>query len=121
MMPCHYVSQDGDNHLQVNLQSAVQYARDEYHKHLIDYAVPPNCVPPEYQVCFSFKFSRREVYPPRDFLGKRKEDGLIHEYVFFFVCLCGIHQGECHANFIRKMQASFGWDWGPAFPSVGLW
>lgn len=30
-------------------------------------------------------------------------------------------QGECHANFIRKMQASFGWDWGPSFPNVGLW
>jgi hypothetical protein len=30
-------------------------------------------------------------------------------------------KGECHANFIRKMQASFSWDWGPAFPSMGLW
>lgn len=29
--------------------------------------------------------------------------------------------GECHANMIRKMQASFSWDWGPAFPSVGIW
>ena len=32
-----------------------------------------------------------------------------------------IGKGECHANFIRKMQASFSWDWGPAFPSMGLW
>lgn len=24
-------------------------------------------------------------------------------------------------NFLRKMQASFAWDWGPAFPSVGIW
>jgi hypothetical protein len=30
-------------------------------------------------------------------------------------------QGVCHANHIRKMQASFSWDWGPAAPSVGLW
>ncbi|KAL0277661.1 UNVERIFIED_CONTAM: hypothetical protein PYX00_004879 [Menopon gallinae] len=29
--------------------------------------------------------------------------------------------GECHINFLRKMQASFSWDWGPAFPSVGIW
>ncbi|WP_407807988.1 glycosyl hydrolase 2 galactose-binding domain-containing protein, partial [Staphylococcus aureus] len=27
----------------------------------------------------------------------------------------------CHANRIRKMQASFSWDWGPAFASVGIW
>ncbi|XP_022688923.1 beta-mannosidase-like isoform X1 [Varroa jacobsoni] len=29
--------------------------------------------------------------------------------------------GEEHANFIRKMQSSFSWDWGPAFPSSGIW
>lgn len=21
----------------------------------------------------------------------------------------------------RKMQCSFGWDWGPSFPTVGIW
>lgn len=31
------------------------------------------------------------------------------------------YQGEPHANFIRKMQCSFSWDWGPAFPGVGIW
>ncbi|KAG5896412.1 hypothetical protein JTB14_022495 [Gonioctena quinquepunctata] len=31
------------------------------------------------------------------------------------------YRGECHANMIRKMQASFSWDWGPSFPSVGIW
>ncbi|XP_074594166.1 beta-mannosidase isoform X2 [Brevipalpus obovatus] len=31
------------------------------------------------------------------------------------------YDGECHVNMIRKMQASFGWDWGPAFPSMGIW
>lgn len=29
--------------------------------------------------------------------------------------------GECHVNYIRKEQCSFAWDWGPAFPTVGLW
>lgn len=24
-------------------------------------------------------------------------------------------------NLLRKMQASFGWDWGLAAPSMGLW
>ena len=30
-------------------------------------------------------------------------------------------QGECHANIIRKVQSSFSWDWGPSFPTMGLW
>ncbi|KAK9509492.1 hypothetical protein O3M35_006799 [Rhynocoris fuscipes] len=32
-----------------------------------------------------------------------------------------VYNGECNINKLRKMQASFAWDWGPAFPSVGLW
>ncbi|CAH1390501.1 unnamed protein product [Nezara viridula] len=31
------------------------------------------------------------------------------------------YHGECHVNMLRKMQASFSWDWGPSFPSVGIW
>lgn len=36
---------------------------------------------------------------------------------------CQIPQpkGECHVNFLRKMQASFSWDWGLAVPSMGIW
>lgn len=66
------------NQLRVELRSPVTVSRNRYEEQLMDYIVPPRCVPPEYQ-------------------------------------------GECHANFIRKMQASFSWDWGPAFPSMGLW
>ncbi|CAG4957469.1 unnamed protein product [Colias eurytheme] len=36
-------------------------------------------------------------------------------------CVPSVYNGECHVNQLRKMQASFSWDWGPAFPSVGLW
>ncbi|KAG9510441.1 Beta-mannosidase, partial [Fragariocoptes setiger] len=36
-------------------------------------------------------------------------------------CPTPAQRGECHINFIRKMQASFSWDWGPAFPSVGIY
>ncbi|XP_063217719.1 beta-mannosidase-like [Bacillus rossius redtenbacheri] len=36
-------------------------------------------------------------------------------------CVPAQYHGECHANQLRKMQASFGWDWGVALPSVGLW
>ncbi|XP_054165442.1 beta-mannosidase-like [Oppia nitens] len=31
------------------------------------------------------------------------------------------YHGECHYNFVRKMAASFAWDWGPAFPTQGIW
>ena len=36
-------------------------------------------------------------------------------------CVPPVQNGFCHANHIRKMQASFSWDWGPAFPNVGIW
>ena len=42
-------------------------------------------------------------------------------YVIPPACIPKELQGECHANFIRKMQASYAWDWGPAFPSDGIW
>lgn len=31
------------------------------------------------------------------------------------------YRGECHVNMLRKMQASFSWDWGLAAPSMGIW
>lgn len=36
-------------------------------------------------------------------------------------CSAPAQRGECHINYLRKMQASFSWDWGPAAPSVGIW
>ncbi|XP_054259027.1 beta-mannosidase isoform X2 [Macrosteles quadrilineatus] len=36
-------------------------------------------------------------------------------------CVPMEYHGECHVNYLRKMQASFAWDWGPAFPSLGIW
>lgn len=36
-------------------------------------------------------------------------------------CVPKVYNGECHVNHIRKMQASFGWDWGPAILSIGIW
>lgn len=30
-------------------------------------------------------------------------------------------KGECHGNFIRKEACAFSWDWGPAFPTMGIW
>ncbi|XP_049964319.1 beta-mannosidase isoform X2 [Schistocerca serialis cubense] len=36
-------------------------------------------------------------------------------------CVPSYYHGECHVNHLRKMQASFAWDWGPAFPSAAIW
>ncbi|KAK7576622.1 hypothetical protein V9T40_012908 [Parthenolecanium corni] len=36
-------------------------------------------------------------------------------------CLPSAYRGECHVNFLRRVQASFAWDWGLAMPSVGIW
>lgn len=42
-------------------------------------------------------------------------------YIVQPVCVPKEYNGICHVNHIRKMQASFSWDWGPAFPSFGIW
>ncbi|XP_076456122.1 LOW QUALITY PROTEIN: beta-mannosidase-like [Babylonia areolata] len=36
-------------------------------------------------------------------------------------CTVPVQHGECHVNFIRKEQCSFSWDWGPSFPTQGIW
>lgn len=36
-------------------------------------------------------------------------------------CPPEMYNGECHMNLLRKMQASFAWDWGLAAPSMGIW
>ncbi|VEN43827.1 unnamed protein product [Callosobruchus maculatus] len=45
----------------------------------------------------------------------------IHSYVIPPVCPPNEYHGECNVNMVRKMQASYAWDWGPSFPSVGIW
>ncbi|PVD35823.1 hypothetical protein C0Q70_02792 [Pomacea canaliculata] len=37
------------------------------------------------------------------------------------VCPSAVQNGQCHVNFIRKEQCSFSWDWGPSFPTQGIW
>ncbi|KAF5301663.1 hypothetical protein FQA39_LY10710 [Lamprigera yunnana] len=45
----------------------------------------------------------------------------LQHYLVPPMCVPADYNGECHVNHIRKMQASFGWDWGPALPSMGIW
>nr|BAL43431.1 beta-D-mannosidase [Aplysia kurodai] len=36
-------------------------------------------------------------------------------------CPPPVQQGQCHVNQLRKEQCSFSWDWGPSFPTQGIW
>lgn len=54
-------------------------------------------------------------------VGKKLNDEQLKDYKIPLECPNEAYRGECHINMLRKMQASFSWDWGPAFPSVGLW
>ncbi|CAG9764679.1 unnamed protein product [Ceutorhynchus assimilis] len=45
----------------------------------------------------------------------------LEKYRIPWECPPDAYHGECHINMLRKMQASFSWDWGPSFPSMGLW
>lgn len=43
------------------------------------------------------------------------------EYPILPLCVPPEYHGECGANLIRKTQCSFSWDWGPSFPTQGIW
>ena len=46
----------------------------------------------------------------------------LHQYGYPVLpnCYPEVLHGECHSNFIRKEPCSFGWDFGPGFPTQGL-
>ncbi|XP_077156877.1 beta-mannosidase [Paroedura picta] len=44
-----------------------------------------------------------------------------HAYIVPPECPPPVQKGQCHVNFIRKEQCSFSWDWGPSFPTQGIW
>ncbi|XP_063774379.1 beta-mannosidase isoform X2 [Pseudophryne corroboree] len=50
-----------------------------------------------------------------------EEKSTNHSYVVPPECPPKVQKGECHVNFIRKAQCSFSWDWGPSFPTQGIW
>ena len=43
-----------------------------------------------------------------------------YKYPILPNCYPKVLHGECHSNFIRKEPCSFGWDFGPSFPTQGL-
>lgn len=50
-----------------------------------------------------------------------KEKSTQHGYAIPPDCPPKVQNGDCHVNFIRKAQCSFSWDWGPSFPTQGIW
>ncbi|KAF2359739.1 Glycoside hydrolase superfamily [Trinorchestia longiramus] len=61
-----------------------------------------------------------ELQSPVEWSRRAYEEQAV-DYPVLPECVDPTYRGECHANHIRKMQASFSWDWGPAFPSMGIW
>ncbi|CAH2301236.1 beta-mannosidase isoform X1 [Pelobates cultripes] len=57
----------------------------------------------------------------RSAVGWAKEKSTNHSYDIPPECPPEVQNGECHVNFIRKAQCSFSWDWGPSFPTQGIW
>ncbi|CAK5113495.1 unnamed protein product [Meloidogyne enterolobii] len=41
---------------------------------------------------------------------------LLNNHVLPPECPPEVYNGQCHVNFLRSMQASFAWDWGPSMP-----
>lgn len=52
---------------------------------------------------------------------RKHEEHLRSAYPVYPLCPPAVQNGQCHVNFIRKMPCSFSWDWGPSFPSTGIW
>ena len=63
-----------------------------------------------------------EIESPVAYARRKSDDYLSSRfYIVPPFCPTEVQNGECHPNFIRKMQSSFSWDWGPALPSLGVW
>lgn len=53
--------------------------------------------------------------------GEIRNKEFTEGYIIPPECVPPEYNGECYVNQLRKMQASYSWDWGPSFPSVGIW
>nr|AEE61968.1 unknown [Dendroctonus ponderosae] len=54
-------------------------------------------------------------------VGLKRNEEQLKKYRIPWECPPDAYRGVCHINMIRKMQASFAWDWGVALPSMGIW
>ncbi|XP_066254950.1 beta-mannosidase-like [Euwallacea similis] len=54
-------------------------------------------------------------------VGNKLNTEQLKRYLIPLECPPDSYRGDCHINMMRKMQASYSWDWGPSFPSMGIW
>ncbi|KAK7109878.1 hypothetical protein V1264_013839 [Littorina saxatilis] len=53
--------------------------------------------------------------------GYAAKQAASYPYTVPRTCHPWVQHGECYRNFIRKEPCSFSWDWGPSFPTQGIW
>ncbi|KFM71618.1 Beta-mannosidase, partial [Stegodyphus mimosarum] len=58
---------------------------------------------------------------PVAYAEEKHNEQTLKRYVIPPTCPPPVQNGECHVNYIRKTQSSFSWDWGPSFPTQGIW
>lgn len=58
---------------------------------------------------------------PVQYALRKHEEQVRSSYPVYPLCPPSVQNGQCHVNYIRKMPCSFSWDWGPSFPSTGIW
>ncbi len=85
------VLKTGQNKITVSLESAVLYGKRQSESYQKSFGYP---IPPGIQL----------IYIEIDLY-------LIQNYTLCIECPNVVQHGECHNNYVRKMQASFSWDW----------
>ncbi|XP_035232193.1 beta-mannosidase-like [Stegodyphus dumicola] len=58
---------------------------------------------------------------PVAYAEEKHSEQTLKRYVIPPTCPPPVQNGECHVNYMRKTQSSFSWDWGPSFPTQGIW
>jgi beta-mannosidase len=57
-----------------------------------------------------------EFQSPTNYVQKQKQS-----YPYYLPAADNLDYESPYRNYIRKEQCSYGWDWGPAFPDIGIW
>nr|DBA28843.1 TPA: hypothetical protein GDO54_009135 [Pyxicephalus adspersus] len=89
-----------------------------------EFTLPPNIRCASYNTTDITKYVSENNYVEIKFQSAvewAKEKSINHSYGIPPKCPPDVQKGECHVNFIRKAQCSFSWDWGPSFPTQGIW
>ncbi len=83
------VLKTGQNKIAVSFESAVHYGKRQSESYQKSFSYP---IPPGIQLISLLII-------------------LYLNYTLYIDCPNGVQHGECHYNYVRKMQSSFSWDW----------